>query len=261
MQKLKSKINAAVIVTVALIYSGCAHLSDSATDASAAPDPAVASDQYSQEIVELNHVVKQNSNPTQTKNAHLELAQLHAHFKNPSRNYHKALRHLKVYSASEDSAKDDETRNWLAALKEIERLSKEIVTQNKQIQQLQIQLNKSKKAKLALKSSNRKLTSEEIKLRDRTESSKNPIKNCKKPSKCSKNSISASKKKGKALTISRRKKVRPIGGKNGWNACKRIESEIPPDPMDYLGCDVGDAIHLRPHLPSMGSTDAARCAS
>jgi septal ring factor EnvC (AmiA/AmiB activator) len=112
-------------------------------------------------------VVQQNSTPDKSKKAHLELAQLYSNHKNPRRNYQKAFRHLRAYSAFEDSTEDDETQNWMSALKEIDRLSKEIATRNKQIRRLQSQLDKSKKAKLAIKKSNRKLTSEEIKLREK----------------------------------------------------------------------------------------------
>ena len=167
MRKLKSKINTAVIMTAVLVFIGCAHMADSGNDTSAAPDPPSTGDRYAKEIVELNHIVQQNSNPAEARKAHLELAQLYSSYKNPRRNHQKALRHLKVYSASADSAEDDETRNWMAALKEIERLSKEIANRNKQIHQLQSQLKDSKKAKLAIKKSNRKLTSEEIKLREK----------------------------------------------------------------------------------------------
>jgi chromosome segregation ATPase len=167
MRKLKSKINPTVIMTVILIFSGCAHLTNSGKDTSTAPGPSVASDQYAREIVELNHVVQQNSNPAKVIKAHLELAQLYSNYKNPRRNYQKALRHLKVYSASKDSAENDKTRNWMAALKEIDRLSKAIATRNKQIRGLQSQFDESKKTKLAIKKTNRKLTSEEIKLREK----------------------------------------------------------------------------------------------
>ena len=167
MSKLMSKINPAVFMTVVLVFTGCAHLTNSGNDTSAAPGPSVAGDQYSQEIVELNQVVQQNSNPDKAKKTHLELAQLYSDHKNPRRNYQKAFRHLKAYSAFEDSTEDDETQNWMSALKEIDRLSKEIATQSKQIRKLQSQLDKSKKTKLAIKKSNRKLTSEEIKLRER----------------------------------------------------------------------------------------------
>ena len=167
MRKLKSKIKPTVIMAVILIFSGCAHLTNSGKNPSTAPGPSVANDQFAREIVELNDVVQQNSNPTKVIKAHLELAQLYSNYKNPRRNYQKALKHLKVYSASTDSAENDETRNWMAALKEIDRLSKEITTRNKQIRGLQSQFDKSKKAKLAIKKSNRKLTSEEIKLREK----------------------------------------------------------------------------------------------
>lgn len=167
MRKLKSKINAAVIMTAVLMFTGCAHLADSENDAPAAPVPSPTGDRYASEIVELNHIVQQNSDPAKATKAHLELAKLYASYKNPHRNYQKALSHLKVYSASTDSAGDDEARNWMAALKEIERLSKDVASRNMQIRQLQGQLEDSKKAKLAIKKSNRKLTSEEIKLREK----------------------------------------------------------------------------------------------
>jgi chromosome segregation ATPase len=167
MRKLMSKINPAVFMTVVLVFSGCTHMTYSGKDTSATPSPSVASDQYSQEIVELNQIVQQNSNPGKAKEAHLELAQLYSNHKNPQRNYQKALVHLKTYSAFKDFAEDDETQNWIVALKEIDRLSKKIATQKRQIGQMQSQLDKSKKAKLALKKSNRKLTREEIKLREK----------------------------------------------------------------------------------------------
>jgi chromosome segregation ATPase len=178
MGKLMSKINPAVFMTVVLVFSGCVHQTNSGKDTSPARGPSVAGDQYSREIVELNQVVQQNSNPDKAKKTHLELAQLYSNHKNPRRNYQKALKHLKAYyqkalkhlkaySAFEDFAEDDETQNWMAALKEIDHLSKEIATQNKQIRRLQSQLDKSKKARLAIKKSNRKLTSEEIKLREK----------------------------------------------------------------------------------------------
>ena len=167
MRKLKSKINAAVIMTAVFVFTGCTHLAESGNDTPAAPGPSSTGDQYASEIVKLNHIVQQNSDPAKARKAHLELAQLYSSYKNPHRNYQKALGHLKVYSASADSAGDHEARNWMAALKEIERLSKEIDSRNKQIRQLQSQLEDSKKAKLAIKKSNRKLTSEEIKLREK----------------------------------------------------------------------------------------------
>jgi chromosome segregation ATPase len=57
--------------------------------------------------------------------------------------------------------------NWIASLKEIDRLSKEIAAQRHQINRLKGQLEQSKKAKLALSRTNHKLTREEINLREK----------------------------------------------------------------------------------------------
>jgi chromosome segregation ATPase len=167
MRNLMSKINPAVFMTVVLVFTGCSHMTNSAKDTSATPSPSVAGDQAAQQIVELNQAVQQNSNPARAKKAHLELAQLYSNHKNPRRNYQKALEHLKAYSAFEDVSDQEETQNWMAALKEIDRLSKEIATRDQQISRMQDRLGESKKAKLALKNSNRKLTREEIKLREK----------------------------------------------------------------------------------------------
>jgi chromosome segregation ATPase len=167
MRNLMSKINPAVFMTVVLVFIGCSHMTNSAKDTSATPSPSVAGDQAAQQIVELNQAVQQNSNPARAKKAHLELAQLYSNHKNPRRNYQKALEHLKAYSAFEDFADQDEAQSWMAALKEIDRLSKEIATRDQQISRMQDRLGESKKAKLALKNSNRKLTREEINLREK----------------------------------------------------------------------------------------------
>jgi chromosome segregation ATPase len=132
----------------------------SGTDTSATPSPSVASDQYSQEIVELNHVVWQNSESSEAKMAHLKLAKLYSDYNNHRRNYGKALKHLEAYIILENSVADDETMNWMAALKEIDHLSKEIT-------QVKKQLKKSNRSKVALTKTNRKLTREEIKLREK----------------------------------------------------------------------------------------------
>ena len=119
-----------------------------------------ADDPYSREIVELNQVVKQNPPSSKTKKAHLELARMYSNHNNHRRNYYKAMKHLEAYVNLEDSAADDETLDWLAALKEITRLSKEI-------RQVKKKLKKSNTSRTALTKTNRKLTREEIKLRDK----------------------------------------------------------------------------------------------
>lgn len=160
MLKLISKINPAVCMTVVLLFSGCAHMTNSAKDTSATPSPSVAGDQYSQDIDELNLVARQNSGSSEVKMAHLSLAKLYSDHNNRRRNYGKALKHLEAYIILENSVTDDETKNWMAALKEIDHLSKEIT-------QVKIQLKKSNRSRVALTKTNRKLTQEEMKLREK----------------------------------------------------------------------------------------------
>jgi len=111
-------------------------------------------------MVELKNVVQQNSNAAETKKAHLELARLYSNHKSPQRNYQKALDHLRAYVAIADTSINEETLNWMATLKEIDRLSEEIT-------QVQKELEKSNQASLALQRTNQKLTREEIKLREK----------------------------------------------------------------------------------------------
>jgi chromosome segregation ATPase len=154
------KMKLAVFLALIWVFFGCADMLNFGKNPAESTNSPVADDPYAHEIVRLNQVVEQNSKSFKTKKAHLQLAQLYSNHNNPRRNYHKALEHLEAYCALEDFAADAETQNWLTALKEIDRLSKEVA-------QIQDQLEKSKKSRLALKRTNRNLTLEEIKLREK----------------------------------------------------------------------------------------------
>ena len=152
------KMNLAVFLAIVCLPTACFHTTNVTKTSPASTSTPAKSGQYTQEIVRLNHVVRQNSQPARVKMAHLELAKLYTDHNNRQRNYRKALEHLEAYIILEDSAADTDTMNWMAALKEIDRLSKEITL-------VERKLKKTDKAKMALKKTNRKLTREEIKLR------------------------------------------------------------------------------------------------
>ena len=160
MPKLRTKIDLMVVIALVVAFSGCSHMINSGKETTDSASQPVADHKYSREIIELEHVIRQNSKSTEAKNAHLKLAQLYSDHNNRHRNYHLALKHLEAYIILEESPVDGETLNWLASLKEINRLSQEIT-------QVQKQLEKSNKTKLAFKRTNRKLTREEIKLRNK----------------------------------------------------------------------------------------------
>ncbi len=160
MQRLTPRINFMAAVALVLVFAGCSHMTGSGGDPSSPPVRPAADDRSAGEIAQLDRVIRQDSKSGEAKNAHLKLAQLYSDHSSQHRNYHKALQHLETYMTLQGSSVNGETLNWLASLKEIERLSSEISG-------VQKQLEESNKANLALKRTNRKLTQEEISLRDK----------------------------------------------------------------------------------------------
>ena len=154
------KVNIVIFILLVFVFSGCSHTTNSAKTPSASANPPAAENKYSHEIVALKSVVQQNSNAAETKKAHLELAHLYLNHKNPQRNYQQALEHLRTYVAIEDVSINEDTLNWMAALKEIDRLSEEIT-------QAQNELEKANQTTLAVQRTNQKLTREEIMLREK----------------------------------------------------------------------------------------------
>ncbi len=169
MQHLTAKTLFTLFMILALGVGGCVHTTNSSTDAAAPETTApAADDQYSREIAKLNQVVAKKSRSSAAKEAHLKLARLYSDHNNQHRNYQKALVHLQTYIRLDKSKADEETLNWLAFLKEIDRLSKEVNKQNAQISKMQKKLAQTKKEKSALTRTNHKLRREEISLRDKT---------------------------------------------------------------------------------------------
>lgn len=171
MQRIKTKTVVTLVMVLVFYMGGCTHTTNSGMTASISSRPAaptVANDKYSQEIAKLNQLVQKKSKSSATREAHLKLARLYSDHKNHNRNYQKALVHLQTYIRTEKAEVDSDTLNWLASLKEIERLSNEVDSQNGQIVQMKRKLEQSQKEASALTRTNRKLRREEISLRDKT---------------------------------------------------------------------------------------------
>jgi hypothetical protein len=155
-------------MVLALGMGGCTHTTNSGTTASASPSQSAANDKYGREIAKLNQLVQTKSKSAATRDAHLKLARLYSDHRNHNRNYQKALEHLQAYIRLDKSKVNGETLNWLVSLKEIDRLSKKVHTQNRQMHKMQKTLKESKREKSALTRTNHKLRREEISLRDKT---------------------------------------------------------------------------------------------
>ncbi len=172
MHRIKTQTIVTLMTILVFCMGGCSHTTNSARTSSAPPSPPaagkVANDKYGREIAKLNQIVKVNKKSSATKEAHLKLARLHSDHKNNNRNYQKALKHLQTYIRQDNARVDGDTLNWLASLKEIARLSKEVNTQNRQIGQMKKKLAQSKNETSALTRTNHKLRREEISLRDKT---------------------------------------------------------------------------------------------
>ncbi|MGD2098110.1 MAG: hypothetical protein PVG35_11045 [Desulfobacterales bacterium] len=171
MQGIKPKTVVTLVMVLVFYMGGCTHTTNSGTTASTSSRPVapkVANDEYSQKIAMLNQLVQNKSKSSATREAHLKLARLYSDHKNRNRNYQKALVHLQTYIRLDKAEVDSDTLNWLASLKEIERLSKEVDSQNRQIVQMKGKLDQSQKEASALTRTNRKLRREEISLRDKT---------------------------------------------------------------------------------------------
>jgi tetratricopeptide (TPR) repeat protein len=108
--------------------------------------------QYMKKISKQEQTVRSAAGTSERMQAHLELAQLYTSYENPLRNYKKALKHLEIYASLQpDFAGDKNLRNWLGALKELDRQSRIINQLNKDLNQSQQNISALKKSTKKLK--------------------------------------------------------------------------------------------------------------
>jgi hypothetical protein len=113
---------------------------------------------YAIEIAKLEKIIQEDRDSSEKMRAHLRLAHLYTSYKNPKRNYQKALEHLEIYASLYPPIGDQQDlRDWLSTLKEIERLSLKLRRQNKIMKQIHAELNTAKKERLAVKEANTQL--------------------------------------------------------------------------------------------------------
>lgn len=124
------------------------------------------SDKYTAEINKLERRVQQEADSAKRMQIHFELAQLYLSYKNPKRNYQMALKHLEIYaSLNSQAANQHALRNWLSALKEIDRLSEELKESDKNIDLLSTKLKKTTREKIDLQKANAAFKHRNIKLK------------------------------------------------------------------------------------------------
>jgi hypothetical protein len=147
-----------------LSLSGCAHPQNQGPASPETYGVEKKSGKYSKEISKHEATARSDSDASKRMRAHFQLAHLYTSYKNPKRNYKKALEHLEIYASLQpDFTDNQDLRDWLLALKELDRQSKKLESQNQKIKQLTTKLDQSqlenstlKKAKIRLKKENTK---------------------------------------------------------------------------------------------------------
>jgi DNA repair exonuclease SbcCD ATPase subunit len=149
----------ALFYGVFLFCSACAQIRNLSTAPPAGFSSAVTAEVDSQEIASLETIARDDPDPSARKMAHLQLARLHASYKNPARTYQKALEQLEIYASLEPQVDAQyDTQNWLAVLEELESLSQKTEAQNRDIEELNKMLKQLTQEKQILEKKNKKLS-------------------------------------------------------------------------------------------------------
>jgi hypothetical protein len=128
-------------------------------------EPTIVSQQPAVQIAMLESIVFHNPDTPKSWQAHYQLSQLYYSFKNPSRDYQKALEHLELYLPhNRDAVLDPDLQNWLLVLREIQTQSPTIESQNRQIDQLTARLEDFTKTNLFVEGLNSTLEEENAEL-------------------------------------------------------------------------------------------------
>lgn len=123
---LKKMIKVSLLCGLIFLNVSCARILQTTNT------PDLKSGEYSMEIMKLEDVIKNNPSQSERKKAHYHLANLYSSYKNSEKDYKKALEHLNIYISLDSKAvKQNDVRNCLSLLREVDRLSGELSILNK----------------------------------------------------------------------------------------------------------------------------------
>jgi hypothetical protein len=138
---------------------GCAHQRNTGLVSSETINMQPGTGKWAKEISEQQETARTASKASARMRAHLKLARLYTSYKNPQRDYKKALKHLEIYaSLKSDFANDAELRNWLSALKQMDRQRQAVDQSQRDISTLQKTTMRLKRKNANLKKINSQLT-------------------------------------------------------------------------------------------------------
>ena len=123
---LKKMIKVSMLCGLIFLNVSCARILQTTNT------PDMKSGEYSMEIMRLRDVIKNNPSQSERIKAHYQLANLYSSYKNSEKDYKKALEHLNIYISLDSKAiKQNDLRNCLSLLREVDRLSGELSVLNK----------------------------------------------------------------------------------------------------------------------------------
>ena len=123
---LKKMIKISLLCGLILLNVSCARILQNTYT------PDLKSGEYSMEIMRLKDVIKNNPRQSERIKAHYHLANLYSSYKNSKKDYKKALEHLNIYISLDSKAiKQNDLRNCLSLLREVDRLSGELSILNR----------------------------------------------------------------------------------------------------------------------------------
>lgn len=112
------------ILVLIFFFAGCNSKYFNREETKTADLSKIEAEEFPQEIKRLQSVAKGHKDSKARRTAHIRLAWLYSSCRNPKQDYPRAYKELKKYVSLNPDAENSYTiQNWLAALKELERLS------------------------------------------------------------------------------------------------------------------------------------------
>jgi chromosome segregation ATPase len=158
-----SKMNLIIVLLfcgLVLLVTGCTPILQifKQTPEPEAFTPNLKPDEYSTEIVKLKKVIKSHPEQSERIKASFHLASLYSSYKNPQKDYKKALEQLNLYiSLNPKAAKQYDVQNRLSLLREITRLSGKNMERKQAIEKLKQTIKELKQTIEELKHLDRQL--------------------------------------------------------------------------------------------------------
>jgi hypothetical protein len=128
-QAMNGKTPLLLVLLIGLTFIGCSKINKTDTEDNLAYHPQSGSKgsiDFSNKIAALEKITINHPDPSVQTKARLQLVMLHSSYKNPKRDYQRALDELEAYILLDpEGGRKDEIQNWLAVLRVLQRLEEE----------------------------------------------------------------------------------------------------------------------------------------